>query len=284
MDKRTPVGQGNCEILGQDVSSGKASARPKGCLPNSRRLTLERGDDAVQSKVAELAVALAGGASIEDVLTKVACASVALVPGADLAKISVIDNGQLSSLAATSNLTALLDGAQRTAGQGPCLEAIGALKAVRCDDLRTDARWPQFAQPVARAGVRSVLSCPVNIPGTTAATLSLFGFAPKVFGIESSLIGAMLASHAAIALINDVQERQFKAALATRDVIGQAKGMIMGHFNVDAHRAFEMLSAISQQTNTPVRDVAGEIVDSLRKENNERSPSAQGEASAWPAV
>lgn len=275
-------------MLSQEVSSGMTSAWSLGYFPNSKRLTRERGDDhavqSVQSRIAELAVALAGGVAIEDVLTKVAGASVALVPGADLAKVSVIDNGELRSLAATSKLTALLDGAQRTAGQGPCLEAISVLKAVRCDDLRNDARWPQFAQSVASAGVRSVLSCPVGIPGTTATTLSLFGFAPKVFGVESDLIGAMLASHAAIALINEEQNRHFKAALATRDVIGQAKGMIMGRFDVDAHRAFAMLSAISQQTNTPVRDLAGKIVDSLGKHNNnEQSPSTQGEASAWPA-
>jgi transcriptional regulator with GAF, ATPase, and Fis domain len=271
-------------MLSQEVWSGMTSALSIGYFPNSKRLTRDRGDDAVQSRIAELAVALVGGAAIEDVLTKVACASVAFVPGADLAKISVIDDGQLRSLAATSKLTALLDGTQRTAGQGPCLEAISALKAVRCDDLRTDARWPRFAQPVVSAGVRSVLSCPVGIPGTTAATLSLFGFAPKVFGIESDFIGAMLASHAAIALINEEQKRQFTAALATRDVIGQAKGMIMSRFDVDAHRAFAMLTAISQQTNTPVRDLAGKVVDSLRKHNNnEQSPSPQGEASAWPA-
>jgi transcriptional regulator with GAF, ATPase, and Fis domain len=269
VDKRTPVGDGNCGMLSQEVSSGMTSAWSIGYFANPKRLTRERRDDAVQSRIAELAVALVGGAAIEDVLTKVACASVALVPGADFAKISVIDNGQLRSLAATSKLTALLDGAQRTAGQGPCLEAISAVKAVRCDDLRTDVRWPQFSQPAATAGVRSVLSCPVGIPGTTAATLSLFGFAPKVFGIESDCIGAMLASHAAIALINEEQARQFKAALATRDVIGQAKGMIMSRFDVDAARAFAMLSAISQQTNTPVRDLAGKIVDSLGKHNRE---------------
>jgi transcriptional regulator with GAF, ATPase, and Fis domain len=211
-----------------------------------------------------------GGAAIEDVLTKVAQASVALIPGADLAKISIIDNGELRSVATTSHVTALLDSAQRKSGQGPCLEAISAQKAVRCDDLCSDARWPRFAQPAAAAGVRSILSCPANISGTTAATLSLFGSQPTAFGMESDAIGAMLASHAAIALINEEQQRRFKAALATRDVIGQAKGMIMGRFGVDASRAFAMLTAISQQTNTPVRDLAGQIVDSLRKPDNHR--------------
>lgn len=71
----------------------------------------------------------------------------------------------------------------------------------------------------------------------------------------------MLASHAAIALLHDNRERQFKAALASRDVIGQAKGMIMERFRVDALHAFAMLTAISQETNTPVRDLAARLVD-----------------------
>lgn len=269
MGKSTPVGQESCGMLREEVSFGMASAAWSiGYFADSERLNQERHDDSVQSRIAELAGALVGGAAIEDVLTKVASASVALLPGADLAKISVIDNGELRSIATTSHLTALLDSAQRKSGEGPCLEAISAQKAVRCDDLRSDVRWPRFAQPAAAAGVRSVLSCPADIPGATAATLSLFGLQPKAFGMESDAVGAMLASHAAIALTNEEQERQFKAALATRDVIGQAKGMIMGRFGVDAPRAFAILTAISQQTNTPVRDLAGEVVDSLTKPNN----------------
>jgi AmiR/NasT family two-component response regulator len=75
----------------------------------------------------------------------------------------------------------------------------------------------------------------------------------------------MLANCAAIALMHDEQERQFKAALATRDVIGQAKGMIMERFGVDAARAFAMLRAISQHTNTPLRDLATRLVDCAKQ-------------------
>jgi AmiR/NasT family two-component response regulator len=74
--------------------------------------------------------------------------------------------------------------------------------------------------------------------------------------MESQALGAALAAHASIALITDDRQHQFESALASRDVIGQAKGMIMERFNVDAIRAFEMLRKISQNSNTPVNDVA----------------------------
>jgi transcriptional regulator with GAF, ATPase, and Fis domain len=231
-----------------------------------KRLRHQNRDKAVESTVTGLAGALVGGAGIAEVFTKLTSASLALAPGADCAKISVIDNGQLRSIAATtSQLTSSLDRAQQAAGRGPCLEAISAHKAIRCDDLRTDTRWPRFASSATTAGVHSVLSSPIDIPGDTGATLTLFGFRAEAFGSDSEAIGAMLANHAAIALINEEQQRQFEAALATRDVIGQAKGMIMERFGVDARRAFAMLTAISQETNTPVRDLAARFVDCAKQ-------------------
>lgn len=236
-----------------------------GYFAEPERLQHERHDKAIQSMIAELAGALVRGAGIEEVLTTLTCASLTLVPGADCAKISEIDNGTLCSMAATSQLASLLDSAQQTAGQGPCLEAISDQKAVRCDDLRNDPRWPRFARYATTTGVHSALSCPVDIPGDTGATLSLFGFEADAFGAEAEAIAVMLANHAAIALMKENRERQFKAALASRDVIGQAKGMIMERFGVDAPRAFAMLKAISQATNTPVRDLAARVVDSAEQ-------------------
>jgi transcriptional regulator with GAF, ATPase, and Fis domain len=236
-----------------------------GYLESPERSRHERHARTLRSTVAELAGALADGAATVDVLTKLTSASSALVPGADCAKISMIDNGSLRSIAATSQLISSLDSAQQAARHGPCLEAISARQAIGCDDLRTDARWSRFACHATNAGLRSVLCIPIDVPGSSGATLSLFGFRVGAFGAESQTLGAMLAKYAAIALINQRKESQFTAALATRDVIGQAKGMIMERFAVDATQAFAMLTAISQETNTPVRDVAARFVESARQ-------------------
>jgi transcriptional regulator with GAF, ATPase, and Fis domain len=242
---------------------------PNGCdmiatgrFADHKLLSHERHDEPVPSTIAELASALAKGAGIEEVLTKLTLASLALVPSADYAKISTIDNCGLFSVAATSKLTTSLDSAQQAARQGPCLEAISVRKIIRCDDLATDARWPRFARHATTVGVHSVLSCPIDIPGDTGATLSLFGVRAEAFGAQSETVGAMLANHAAIVLVHDKHKRQFRAALATRDIIGQAKGIVMARFGVDATRAFGMLAAISRDTNTPVRELAARLANS----------------------
>lgn len=232
---------------------------PEHTIPSHRR-----HDESVPSAIAELAGASAVGAGIGDVLTKLTLAALALVPSADYAKISTIDSSGLFSVAATSKLTASLDSAQQAARQGPCLDAVSAREIVRCGDLRTDARWPRFARYATTAGVRSVLSCPIDIPGDTGPTLSLYGVRAEAFDPQSETVGAMMATHAAIVLVHDQHDRQFRAALTTRDLIGQAKGIVMERFGVGAPRAFAMLAAISQETSTPVRDLAVRLAESAR--------------------
>lgn len=224
-----------------------------------------RHDGTTQAAEPGTADALAGGAGIEETLSRLIASSLGLVPGADCAKVSVFEDGRLRTLVASSQLAASLDSAQQVAGHGPCLDAIRTRAAVCCNGLGTDARWPRFARHAATAGVRSVLSCPVDVPGGVGATLSLFGVRTEIASGPSEAIGALLADHAALVFLNGRQASQFRTALASRDVIGQAKGMIMERFGVDASRAFAMLRRISQETNTPLRDLAARLAGSTRK-------------------
>ena len=252
-----------------DASHDMAFSWQIGHVADPQRLNRKYDDDTVQSTLAELVSALVRGAGTEQMLTKLTSASVALVPGAEFAKISLIGNGHLRSVAATSGSIALLDGVQQAAGEGPCLDAVHAQKPICCSDLRTDVRWPRFARAATIAGVHRVLSCPLDMPGGSGATLTLFGSQPGAFRRGSAAIAAMLADLAAIALFTAERERQFRGALATRDIIGQAKGMLMERFGVDSARAFAMLKQLSQETNTPVRQVAARLVDRARARDDD---------------
>lgn len=46
-----------------------------------------------------------------------------------------------------------------------------------------------------------------------------------------------------------------------RDIIGQAKGMLMERFNVDAAAAFQLLVNLSQNSNIRVEVIAQKLVE-----------------------
>jgi ANTAR domain/GAF domain len=197
---------------------------------------------------------------IKDVLAAVTSAAVELVDGVHCADVLLITDGEFRSTAPTSQVAPAVDQAQHRAGQGPCLDAAGPDLIVRAADLVEERRWPRFCPEAVHAGVRSVLSFQLFTHGADRGALNLFGFQPCSFSQQAETVGAMLASHAAVALIAANKHRQFQSALANRDEIGQAKGMIMERFDVDALRAFELLRKLLQDSNTPLHQIARDIV------------------------
>ena len=187
-------------------------------------------------------------------------ASVELIPGARCADILIISSPDcFESVAATSALSETLDRAQREFGEGPCVTAAVDQTVVRCDDLTDDSRWPRFAKAAVSSGVRSMMSFQLFTHDDRVAALNIVGEDANCFGPEAEALGAMLATHCAIAMIADSKEHQFQSALAGRDVIGQAKGRIMERFDVDAVRAFELMKRLSQDGNVRIADIAARI-------------------------
>jgi AmiR/NasT family two-component response regulator len=58
------------------------------------------------------------------------------------------------------------------------------------------------------------------------------------------------------------RQDQFRSALASRDMIGQAKGVIMERFNLDAVEAFDLLTRLSRQSNIKLTDIARALIES----------------------
>lgn len=219
-----------------------------------------RYDEVIVAAMSQLAKAAEGHDSIEKALAKITRAAVDLIDGVDCATMLLIGDGRFQSLAATSLTAMEVDQAQQRTGQGPCLDAADRDVIVRSSDLGKDDRWPEFAQIARAAGVLSVVSFRLYTQGVNSGALNLFGFQPGSLTSESEALGAMLATQAALLIIAADRQQQFESALASRDVIGQAKGIIMERFDVDAMQAFELLTRLSQQLNTPLRSIAERLV------------------------
>jgi GAF domain-containing protein len=112
--------------------------------------------------------------------------------------------------------------------------------------------------------VRSSLSFKLYTGDRTAGALNVFSRRPHAFSSESEAVGSVLAAHAAVAIMASKEGEQLQSAVASRDVIGQAKGIIMERFNVDAVRSFEMLRQLSQEMNVRLTEVAQKIIDTRK--------------------
>jgi len=147
------------------------------------------------------------------------------IPGAMYAGVTlVLSPGQLETPAMTHPFPALLDVIQQRHGQGPCLSAAWQQHTVRIDDLADDHRWPSFRRDALKVTpIRSILSFRLFSTDQTVGALNLYADQPHAFDEEAEEIGYVLATHAALAWDTVRREEQFRSALASRDLIGQAK-------------------------------------------------------------
>jgi len=199
---------------------------------------------------------------VERTLGAITTAAVHTVPGADECGISyVVGRSRVEPRAWTSGLPKDLDLLQNEIGEGPCLDAVWEQHVVRVDDIRTEDRWPAFARRAAELGVGSMLCFALFVVNDRLGALNLYSGSADAFDDESLDIGLVFASHAAVALAGAEYEQNLRAGMTNRDVIGQAKGILMERYKLTSEHAFGVLARVSQELNRKLVDVARELSD-----------------------
>lgn len=184
------------------------------------------------------------------------------IPGAQYAGITLTRNAKhVETPATTHHWPLLLDKIQQRHLEGPCLTAAWEEKTVHVRDLETDQRFPNYRKDaLEETPIRSIMAFQLFIAGESLGALNVYAEEPDVFGDESRTLGLIFAAHSSVAWNAARRESQFQKALISRDVIGQAKGMIMERYRVDAVQAFELLRKLSQNSNVPLTRVASDLV------------------------
>ncbi|WP_312870547.1 GAF and ANTAR domain-containing protein [Gordonia asplenii] len=168
----------------------------------------------------------------------------------------------LQTSATSDHVARRFDELQHEVDDGPCFEAIWQHRTVQIDDMETEDRWPRLtAATLKQTPIRSTLSMQLYIEKLDLGALNLHSHAPHAFDEDTQDLALVLATHAAIALSTARRGEHFRSALASRDIIGQAKGMIMERFGVDAVAAFTMLRQLSQESNIALAEVAAQMVN-----------------------
>ena len=229
--------------------------------------TGEEGNDqdveGLAEQMSELARSLQADQNPQEVLAHLVRAAIELVPGADEGSISVVEGRRdVQSQAPSSELPKQVDALQSEVNQGPCLDAVYEHETVSVPDMASEQRWPDFSRKAAELGAASMLSFQLYVEGDNLGALNLYGRAPSAFTEESEQVGLLIASHAAIAFADAQKLGQMRDAMRSRDVIGQAKGILMERYGITAQNAFVMLTQASSHTNTKLLDVAEHLATS----------------------
>jgi GAF domain-containing protein len=199
---------------------------------------------------------------IEGTLQAITAVAVTVVPHAEECGISyVIGRRRIESRASSGDLPREVDALQERLRQGPCFDAVWEHEIVRVTDVRADERWPDFTQEAADLGVGSMLCFQLFVAGDQLGALNLYARTPGAFDEESQEIGLMFAAHAAVALAGAEHEQHLRLAVTSRDVIGQAKGILMERHKLTAVQAFGVLARVSQELNRRLVDIAAELTD-----------------------
>ncbi|MHA7192081.1 GAF and ANTAR domain-containing protein [Arthrobacter sp. MDT2-16] len=221
--------------------------------------------EGLAGQLGQLARDLHGHTGVEETLDEIVRTALRLLPRAESASISMVKaRQQVESRAASGELPRVVDAIQTQTGQGPCLDAAYREQIVRVPDLSRELRWPRFAHRAWEAGARSMLSVQFFLEnrdrGRGLGALNLYGAEVGVFEEECEQVAVLVATHAAIALADAKEITGLTDALVNRDLIGQAKGVLMERYKLSTHEAFVLLTAAATTTNRKLTDIAEELV------------------------
>lgn len=226
-------------------------------------MSLHQRDD-VAEVVAEALVAVetlaralhVKDARLQPTLDAIVANAAAAHPAACDAGLILLVRGKLIPQATTGRGPQLLDTKQQETGEGPCIEAARQQTVIGISDTRDDMRWPDFSAAARTCEVRSMLCVPLWIDERCVGTLTLYSPRPAAFSRQDIRLIELFAALAALALAETQRAEQLREAIASRDVIGQAKGILMERYKIGEEAAFSTLARASQALNVKLIAVA----------------------------
>lgn len=167
---------------------------------------------------------------------------------------------------------------------GPLRDTLAEHRMHRMSDTTQPSAWPVFAERAAAAlGIRAVLTVPLTVPVQRSDTehgdpgrssradrpartdrhvgvLCLYADTPHALdGAERA--ASLLAAHVAVALVWLDRESSLQEAMVSRQLIGEAVGILVERRKLTSAAALEVLVRRSQDGNIKLRELARILVE-----------------------
>ncbi|MEU2423268.1 GAF and ANTAR domain-containing protein [Streptomyces sp. NPDC007851] len=216
-------------------------------------------------QLAAMARDLLAQQSVDSTLARITGAAMELVEGCDAAGILVLHGTKVQTLAPTDGLVVDSDRLQERLGEGPCFDVARAKDGERVFRIRDfsqeQPQWPAYAPAAHRLGVGSMMGFLLYTEDEELGALNVYSRRPGAFTDASELAGWLLASHAAVAFASARTHAQMERAVATRHLIGEAMGILMGSHRLTEEQAFDVLRRYSQENNVKLNEVARRVCE-----------------------
>jgi GAF domain-containing protein len=232
-------------------------------------MSAEQGtrEQALAKAFVTLADTLVADYDVIEVLHQLTVECVELL-GVDAAGLLLSDQrGTLQMAAASTERARVVELFQLQSDEGPCLDCFRTSQPIAAPDLREMTEWPRFIAHTLETGYRSVHAVPMRLRNETIGALNLFSVNPGGLERDELLIAQALADVATIGILQEralrrreVLAEQLQAALNSRIIIEQAKGVLAERGKLDMARAFQVLRGHARSTNQRLSDVALGVV------------------------
>ena len=241
----------------------------------------------VATGLTELAALLLRVEDVEEALSHLARMAVVVVPDGPSCGITVVRDGNFTTVVFAGGVTASVHEAQYQYGDGPALEAMRSRTPVVVQDLAAEKRWNGFPPAAVAAGARGVYAHPLLVGDEVVGALCLYAHEPDLFPEPVQEVAIQFVEPAAV-LLGGVLHRvgqaelidQIRSSMSSRAVIDQAIGIMMAQRRCEPEEALAALRKISNDRNIKLRDVAAGLVESVAGRGAARPPrrDAPGQA------
>lgn len=254
--------------------------------PDPTAAQAEADEDDLQLGLTGLARMVSDSLGVDELLAQVAGFATHAIPGADVAGLALLrsaaDPREVQSWASTGEVVQEIDRIQyELLGEGPCITCMQVGRPTVSGSLGSDERWPRFGGRVARLGMHSALSLPLQIRDRVIGAINAYARPRDAFTEHAVRLGAQFAGPAAVSVHNaqllaaaSAKAAQLQAALTSRAVIDQAIGILRSRSGGSAEEAFDRLRQISQSENIRLSVVAQRVVDEAVRRAHARHSSS----------
>lgn len=182
-------------------------------------------------------------------------------------------DGRLETVAATDQFVLELDELQHAHDEGPCLSALRESAPVTVvEHARHERRWPLFIPAAVQRGMTAQMGVRLFVHDRTVGVMTLYATRSETISEETTQLAELFANHAALAYGHTRGLDDLQGAIAQREIIGKAIGIVMERYGLCSDGAFDYLVRVCSASGVKLRDVALDLV--------ERTSTANGRVAA----